>query len=229
MSKETKVVTRVLRLREVGFSDVCPDELTIRALRRLIKARTCTSPELTASALQGGSCEERKLKPQQKGKRKAPAAHHVRATRGGAGTGTRPKPNARHGPHHIPKVCEETGTGGDRTYMTMRTVLTTTLCTPPPRTGSAMTGRVSLTIMFARRSVTRRRCPFFRIGLILFAYSFCFLRRNSGRERNVSRGNARAWCVAATCQWWHRGQAGKETHGVPLTLSTLSCVSSRLM
>lgn len=87
MSKETKVVTRVLRLGEVGFSGVCPDELTIRALRRLIKARTCTSPELTASALQGGSCEERKLKPQQKGKRKAPAAHHVRATRGGAGHG----------------------------------------------------------------------------------------------------------------------------------------------
>ena len=39
-----------------------------------------------------------------------------------------------------------------------------------------MTGSVSLTIMFARRSVTRSRCPFLRIGLILFAYSFCFLR-----------------------------------------------------
>ena len=72
-------------------------------------------------------------------------------------------------------ITMKNGQRGDRTYMTMRTVLTTTLWTPPPRTGSAMTGSVSLTIMFARRSVTRSRCPFLRIGLILFAYSFCFL------------------------------------------------------
>ena len=61
------------------------------------------------------------------------------------------------------------------THMTMRTVLTTTLCAPPPRTGSEMTGSVSLTIMFASSRVTSRRCPFLRMGLILLAYSFCFL------------------------------------------------------
>jgi len=44
--------------------------------------------------------------------------------------------------------------GDDVSYMTMRTVLTTTLGKPPPKTGSAMTGRVSLTIMLARRRVT---------------------------------------------------------------------------
>jgi hypothetical protein len=57
--------------------------------------------------------------------------------------------------------------------MTMRTVETTTLCTPPPRMGSEMTGSVSFTIMLARRSVTSRRWPFLRMGLILFAYIFC--------------------------------------------------------
>lgn len=57
----------------------------------------------------------------------------------------------------------------DATHMTISTVLTTTLCTPPPRTGSDMTGRDSLTIMFARRRVTRRRWPFARMGLMRFA------------------------------------------------------------
>ncbi len=61
------------------------------------------------------------------------------------------------------------GQWDEKTYMTMRTVLTTTLWTPPPRMGSAITGKVSLTIMFARSSVTSRRCPFLRMGLILFA------------------------------------------------------------
>ena len=63
--------------------------------------------------------------------------------------------------------------------MTIRTVLTMTLGTPPPRTGSEMTGSVSFTIMFASSSVTRRRCPFLRMGLILLAYSFCFLFRRA--------------------------------------------------
>jgi hypothetical protein len=58
--------------------------------------------------------------------------------------------------------------------MTMRTVETTTLCTPP-RTGSEMIGSVSLTIILARRRVTSSRCPFLRIGLILLAYFFCIL------------------------------------------------------
>lgn len=59
--------------------------------------------------------------------------------------------------------------------MTIKTVLTTTLCTPPPRTGSEMTGRVSLTIMFASRSVTSSKWPFLRMGSIFFAYARCCL------------------------------------------------------
>ena len=55
------------------------------------------------------------------------------------------------------------------THITMRTVDTTTLWNPPPRTGSAMTGRDSFTIMLARRSVTSKRWPFSRIGIILLA------------------------------------------------------------
>jgi len=55
------------------------------------------------------------------------------------------------------------------TYSTMSTVLTTTPWKPPPRTGSAMTGSVSLTIMFDKSRVTRRRWPFFRMGLIFSA------------------------------------------------------------
>ena len=115
--------------------------------------------------------------------------------------------------------------------MTMRTVLTTTLCTPPPRTGSEMTGSVSFTIMFARRSVTRSRCPFLRMGLILLAYSFCFLR---GAAPN---GNEMRMTVAITVAVSHNlelvarkpGVWREGTHGVPLTLSTFSCVSSRLI
>ena len=57
--------------------------------------------------------------------------------------------------------------------MTMRTVLATTLWTPPPRIGSAITGRVSLTIMFANSKVTSSKWPFLRMGLILLANSFC--------------------------------------------------------
>lgn len=71
--------------------------------------------------------------------------------------------------------------------MTMRTVLTTTLCTPPPRIGSEMTGSVSLTIMFASSRVTSSRCPFLRIGLILFAYSFCFLRQDHRQSSGLPR------------------------------------------
>lgn len=62
-----------------------------------------------------------------------------------------------------------------RTHMTMSTVLTTTLTMPPPKTGSEMTGRASLTIILANRSVMRSRWPFFRIGRILSAYFLCVL------------------------------------------------------
>jgi hypothetical protein len=55
------------------------------------------------------------------------------------------------------------------THITINTVLTTTLCAPPPNTGSAIIGKDSFTIIFARRRVTRRRCPFERMGLIRFA------------------------------------------------------------
>ena len=44
-----------------------------------------------------------------------------------------------------------------KTYITIRTVLTTTLCAPPPRTGSEIMGSVSFTIMLASKSVTKRR------------------------------------------------------------------------
>ena len=37
------------------------------------------------------------------------------------------------------------------TYMTMSTVRMTTLSTPPPKTGSEMMGKVSLTTMLAKR------------------------------------------------------------------------------
>jgi hypothetical protein len=52
------------------------------------------------------------------------------------------------------------GASGNNTHMTISTVLTMTLCTPPPRIGSEITGSDSLTIIFARRSVTRSKCPF---------------------------------------------------------------------
>ncbi len=53
--------------------------------------------------------------------------------------------------------------------MTIKTVLTTTLKKPAPNTGSEMTGKASLTTMFARSSVIRRRWPFLRMGMIFFA------------------------------------------------------------
>lgn len=59
--------------------------------------------------------------------------------------------------------------------MTISTVLAMTLYTPPPSTGSAMTGSDSLTIMLASNKVTSNKCPFFRIGLIFLAYSRCSL------------------------------------------------------
>ncbi len=42
-------------------------------------------------------------------------------------------------------------------HMTINTVLTTTLGNPPPRTGSAITGNVSLTIIFAKSRVTSNK------------------------------------------------------------------------
>lgn len=89
----------------------------------------------------------------------------------------------------------------------MSTVLTTTLEISPPRTGSEIMGRVSLTIMLAMRRVTRRRWPFLRMGWIFRAYSFCFLSYDQNQLVRRESG----------------------TYGVPLMLSTLSCVSSRLI
>ena len=93
--------------------------------------------------------------------------------------------------------------------MTMSTVLMTTLSTPPPKTGSEMMGKVSLTTMLAKRREMRRRCPFLRIGMIFSAYLRCLLcqERVSLRPRRTRGG----------------------THGVPLMLRTWSCVSSKLM
>jgi hypothetical protein len=76
---------------------------------------------------------------------------------------------------------------------------------PPPKRGSATTGRDSLTIMLQRMRVISRRCPFFRIGRILAAYFFCVLSIGvrfdpDGREN---------------------------THSVPEDESTFNCVSSR--
>lgn len=59
--------------------------------------------------------------------------------------------------------------------MTINTVLATTLTTGLSKTGSQMTGSVSLTIILASSKVTRSRCPFLRTGSIFFAYAFCFL------------------------------------------------------
>lgn len=89
------------------------------------------------------------------------------------------------------------------THITISTVEMTTACGPPPRTPSAMTGSVSLTIMFANKSVTRRRCPFWRMGLILLAYIFWSLRA----------------CIRSKI-----GQkyAHQNTYGVPLILRTFS-------
>ena len=86
--------------------------------------------------------------------------------------------------------------------MTMRTVLATTLWTPPPRIGSAITGRVSLTIMFANSKVTSSKWPFLRIGWTFLAYAFCFLftGNRSGLTSNCG-----------VC---------KGTHSVPLILKT---------
>jgi hypothetical protein len=64
------------------------------------------------------------------------------------------------------------------TYMTIKTVLTTTLCTPPLSTGVAMRGRDSLTIMLARSRVTSSKWPFWRTGLIFAAYLRWRLVRN---------------------------------------------------
>ena len=72
-------------------------------------------------------------------------------------------------------VSTPTVASDSETYNTIKTVLTTTLWKPPPRTGSLITGSVSLTIMLASSRVTSSKCPFFLMGLILFAYSFCFL------------------------------------------------------
>ena len=91
--------------------------------------------------------------------------------------------------------------------MTIKTVLTTTLTIPPPRTGSDMIGRASLTIMLAMRRVTRRRWPFLRMGWIFRAYSFCFLSYDQNQLVRRESG----------------------TYGVPLMLSTLSWVWSKLM
>ncbi len=74
--------------------------------------------------------------------------------------------------------------GGD-THMTMSTVLTTTLTMPPPRTGSEMMGRASLTIMLAKRREMRRRWPFLRMGMIFLAYLRCFL--HELRDQFLSR------------------------------------------
>ena len=139
--------------------------------------------------------------------------------------------------------------------MTIKTVLTMTLCTPPPNTGSEMTGSVSLTIMLANSNVTRSRCPFFRIGSIFRAYSLCFL--NSARQISP-RCSEPSYCSplggqahkqtdvfnhklslmtirsATGCTWLAQGyrqtdETKTDTHGVPLMLRTWSCVSSKLM
>lgn len=83
------------------------------------------------------------------------------------------------------RVREIRGHTQNATHITTSAVLTTTAWTPPPRMGSAITGSVSLVIMFARRRVTKRRWPFLRIGLILLAYSFCLLKRSSASSEEL--------------------------------------------
>lgn len=79
-----------------------------------------------------------------------------------------------------------------KTHITIKTVLTTTLWKPPPKTGSEMTGRASLTTIFARSSVMSRRWPFLRTGRIFLAYFFCFLGAKGASVRKA-RGDGYGW------------------------------------
>lgn len=121
----------------------------------------------------------------------AQALHSWR--QGKAGDVTR-APNSSHPPPRIYRPV---------THITMSTVEMTTACGPPPSTPSAMTGSVSLTIMLANNRVTRRRCPFWRMGLILLAYIFWSL-----------------WACALSKIV--QVQLHQTTYGVPLILRTFS-------
>ena len=88
------------------------------------------------------------------------------------------------------------------TYNTTSPVLTTTPWKPPQRTGSAIIGSVSLTVIFGNRTVMRG-WPFSRMGLIFSAYHFCSL-----KDGSESKGREGARTVVR-----------RQTHSVPLMFS----------
>jgi hypothetical protein len=104
-------------------------------------------------------------------------------------------------PRHatLPSIASRPANEENDTHMTMSTVDTTTLWTPPPRTGSAMTGSVSLVIMFASRSVTSSRWPFCASAVSL--HKRWLAERAAPRHRTLRMGSI----CAAYLRCWLRG------------------------